>query len=219
MYRLIPSIPHNESIKNIIFDFGGVICDLDIKRTEKRFLEMGLKSFDTDYSISERDDLFRRLESGRLPVQEFRDSLKHFFSRPVTDNEIDEAWNALLLDIPEKRIHLLEEIRKDYRIFLLSNSNDIHYHKFLSDFTKNFGYQDFDKLFEKAYFSFQIHLQKPGREIFEYVLKTSGLNPSETLFIDDSIQHVEGAIKAGMRGYHLKIKEGEDITDLIRKIT
>jgi len=218
MVRLILRISNNKLIKNIIFDFGGVICDLDIKRTEKKFFEMGLKSFDTDYSVSERDDLFRKLESGRLPVQEFHDLLRHFFTRPVTDNEIDEAWNALLLEIPVKRVQLLEEIRKWYRIFILSNSNEIHYQKYLSDFRINFGYQDFDKLFEKSYFSFQIHLQKPGREVFEYVLKTSGLKPSETLFIDDSIQHVEGANKTGIIGYHLKTKEGEQITDLFESV-
>jgi len=216
MVRLIPSIPNFASIKNIIFDFGGVICDIDIKRTEKKFFEMGLIRFDTDYSSSERDDLFRRFESGRISAQEFRDSLKHFFNRPVTDKEIDDAWNALLLEIPRKRIQLLEVIRKNYRIFLLSNSNEIHYQKYLSDFRNNFGYQDFDQLFEKAYFSFQMHLQKPGREVFDYVLKISELKPSETLFIDDSIQHVEAANEAGIIGYHLKIKEGEEITDLIR---
>jgi len=214
MARLIPGIPQIKSIKNIIFDFGGVICDIDIKRTEKKFFEMGLKRFENGNAISKRDDLFRRLEKGGMPAQEFRNSLKRFFTRPVTDKEIDDAWNALLLDIPLERIRLLEDIRKTYRIFLLSNSNEIHYQKYLSDFRNNFGYQDFDRLFEKAYFSFNIHLQKPDVRIFEFVLNKSGLKAPETLFIDDSLQHIEGAENAGIIGYHLKIKEGEQITDL-----
>ena len=211
---LISSIPHHLSIKNIIFDFGGVICDLDISRTEKKFAEMGVKKFDRDHPITEMNDLIRRFEGGRVSIQEFHDGLKKFFTRPVQDNEIDEAWNALLLEIPEARIRLLEKIRKDYRIFLLSNSNAIHYNKYLSGFTDKFGYKNFDELFEKAFFSFQLQLQKPDREVFEYVLKAGGMNPYETLFIDDTLRHVEGANKTGINGYHLKIKEGQQITDL-----
>jgi len=214
MPKLIPSIPHHELIKNIIFDFGGVLCDLDVRRTEKKFVEMGLRKFDPEHSKSDMGDLFRQLEGGKLSIRQFHNALKTFFIRPVSDNEIDEAWNDLLLEIPEVRIRLLEKIRKDYRIFLLSNSNEIHYHKYLSDFTKKFGYKNFNDLFEKAFFSFQLHLQKPDREVFEYVLKAGEMTPSETLFIDDTIQHIEGANKTGITGYHLKIKEGEQVTDL-----
>jgi putative hydrolase of the HAD superfamily len=191
-----------------------VLCNLDIKRTEKRFFELGLKHFDSDYSVAERDDLFRKLERGDLTPGQFRDSLRKFFTRTVSDEEIDQAWNELLLDIPEERIRLLESIRNRYRIFLLSNSNEIHYIKFLSDFTSRYGYKDFGELFEKAWFSFRIHLQKPSKEIFEFVLSDARLLPEETLFIDDSIQHVTGASRTGILAYHLKIKEGEQVTDL-----
>jgi len=118
----------------------------------------------------------------------------------------------MLLDIPTERIRLLEAARKNYRIFLLSNSNEIHYHEYLEKFREKFGYDDFDDLFEKAYFSFRLKMQKPNREIFDYVVKNHGLDPGETLFIDDSAVHVEGARKALLNAYHLK--PGEEISGL-----
>jgi len=214
MHRLKSSIPYAAKIKNIFFDFGGVLCDLDISKTEKRFFELGLKNFDSGYSVTERDDLFRKLERGAISPQQFRDSLKKFFTRSVSDEEIDQSWNELLIGIPEERIRLLEKIRLNYRIFLLSNSNEIHYNKFLSDFKSRFGYNGFNDLFEKAYFSFQIQLQKPSKEIFEFVLNDSNLAADETMFIDDSVQHVHGAARAGIQGYHLNLEKGEQVTDL-----
>jgi len=216
MVYLSPRVPNSTTIKNIIFDFGGVICNIDVKLTEKRFREMGLKAFDPNYSVADSAGLFELIENGKITADEFRQQLKKYFSHPVTNEQLDEAWNALLLDIPEPRIRLLEKLQKNYRIFLLSNSNEIHYRKYLDDFRRKYGYHDFNALFEKAYFSFQIGLKKPGLEVFEFVLRNNQLTASETLFIDDSIQHVEGARKAGINAYHLKITEDEQILDLFQ---
>jgi glucose-1-phosphatase len=204
------------AIKNIIFDFGGVICNLDVKRTEKKIMELGIIRPEQRRSSAERDALFASIEDGSLSSQDFRDALKQYFEKPVTDTEIDEAWNALLLDIPEPRIRLLEKLRKHYRIFLLSNSNEIHYRKYLRDFREQYGYDDFDGLFEKAYFSFMIGLKKPDPAVFEYVLQDSGLVAGETLFIDDTLQHAQGAEKAGMYAYRLRLDQREQIMDLFQ---
>ncbi|MEI7500591.1 MAG: HAD family phosphatase [Bacteroidota bacterium] len=207
-------IPNSDSIINIIFDFGGVICNIDIKRTEKKFFELGLESGEDDYGATNFKGLFEALETGTIHPQEFRDRLRNFFLNPVTDEQLDDAWNALLLDIPEPRIRLLENLRKDFRIFLLSNSNEIHYLKFLENFRKQFGYSDFEALFEKTYFSFNLGFKKPSREIFIHVLQNAGLNPSETLFIDDTLMHVEGAQALGIHAHYLQINQGEQIIDL-----
>ncbi len=209
----IGSIP---SIKNLIFDFGGVICNLDIHQTEKKFRELGILHPKNEESLRERDALFEKIEDGSLSSQDFRTALRKYFNHFVSDAELDEAWNALLLDIPEPRIRFLEKLNKHYRIFLLSNSNEIHYLKFLDDFTRQYGYQDFNVLFEKAYFSFQIGLKKPNKEIFDYVLKDSRLNAAETLFIDDTLKHVQAAQKTGIHAYHLKPDQGEQIVDLFK---
>lgn len=199
-------------VRNIIFDFGGVICNIDISLTEKAFAEMGMKRFDTDYSVSEREDFFGRFETGEITPAQFRSALRPFFTGEVNDADIDVAWNALLLDMPEGRIALLKRLRKKYRLFLLSNTNPIHYRKYLSDLREIHGLEGFHDLFEKAWFSFRIGLRKPFREAFGFVLRDAGLRPEETLFIDDSVQHVEGARRAGILAYHLS--EGEDISGL-----
>jgi putative hydrolase of the HAD superfamily len=207
-------ITNQKSIKNIIFDFGNVICDIDVKRTEMKFINLGLKTFYPDYDVSKSKTLFEALETGSVTSREFRDELKKFFVQPVTDDQIDDAWNAMLFDIPEPRIRLLEKLRKHFRIFLLSNTNEIHYRKYLGNFKQQYGYPDLEALFEKIYLSYRIGLKKPSIEIFQYVLQDSGLNPSESLFIDDSLIHVEGARTAGIHAHHLQISQKEDILDL-----
>jgi putative hydrolase of the HAD superfamily len=206
--NLIPDV-----IENFIFDFGGVICNLDFKRTEQRFIGLGFQVSDPEYAVS-GSNIFDDLETGDISPQEFRDKLRRFFLNPVTDVQIDDAWNALLLDIPEPRIRLLEKLRKHKRIFLLSNSNVIHYQKYLENFRQHYGYPDFDALFEKAYFSFRLGCRKPSREIFTHVLDHARLNPAKTLFIDDTLMHVKAAQAAGIHAHHLKIDAGEQIMDL-----
>jgi len=200
------------SLKNIIFDFGGVICNIDISVTEKAFNKLGLRKFDNSYSVTERETFFSHFESGQITPAQFRETLRKYMAPGVTDAEIDRAWNALLLDLPESRIVLLQKLRKKYRLFLISNTNQIHYEHYLRDLQDRYGCRDFSDLFERVYFSHLIGLKKPSREVFDYVLSDAGILPGETLFIDDSIQHIEGARKSGLRVYHLK--NGEDITTL-----
>jgi glucose-1-phosphatase len=208
------SFINRNSIKNLIFDFGGVICNIDVKLTEQAFMDLGLKRFDTGRSISDSAGLFEDLETGAIAPQHFRDELRRYFESPITDEQLDAAWNALLLDVPEPRIRLIEALRKNYRIFLLSNSNEIHYLKYNDEFAKQFGYNGLEGLFETAWFSFRIGMKKPDPAIFNYVMDQAELIAAETLFIDDTLQHVEGARAVGMHACHLKIGEGEEITDL-----
>ena len=218
MKLLKNTVPGYDKIKNIIFDFGGVICDLDITRTEMKFREFGpVRSANTsaeENSSMRFDMLVEKFERGAISSEEFRRTIKNHYQVPPTDAAIDDTWNALLVDIPLQRIQLLEDIRNQYRIFLLSNSNEIHYQHYQKDFRKKTGFQDFDDLFERSYFSFQLHLSKPGKEIFEFVLKDSMLDPAQTLFIDDTLKHIQAARDLGINGYHLNIKNGEQLLDL-----
>ena len=220
MFHLISDIPNHSSIKNIIFDFGGVICDLDITRTEKKFKEFGPPKpvhSDQSYNLSiQFNILVEDLETGAISPQQFREVIRNHYAVPPSDQAIDEAWNAMLLNIPDKRIRLLEKLKSNFRIFLLSNSNQIHNDKYLRDFQQQTGYHDFNDLFEKAYFSYNIGLKKPGKEIYQFVLSDSRLNPIESLFIDDTLENVIGAEAAGINGYHLK--NGTEIDDLFLSV-
>ena len=202
------------TIRNIIFDFGGVICNIDVKLTEKAFQALGLPADGTGRNIAASSGLFGRLESGKITPEQFLDELRPHFPAGVTNDDLIQAWNALLLDIPDERIRLLESLRSNDRIFLLSNTNKIHHDCFGGEFTRLYGYKSFNDLFEKAYLSYQIGLKKPSPEIFRYVLENSHLQPEETLFIDDTSVHVEAARTLGIQAYRLAFERGEQITSL-----
>ncbi|HEY4797981.1 MAG TPA: HAD family phosphatase [Bacteroidia bacterium] len=200
------------SVKNIIFDFGGVILNIDNKLAEKSFERLGLKKFDQLYSQAAQKELFDELETGLISPDMFRKKIRNYISSDVSDLQIDNAWNSMLLDLPEERIELLEKLKPKYRLFLLSNTNEIHFAKFSAYMRNKFRRDLFSGLFEKAYLSFEVKMRKPNVAIFEHVLNQSGLKGDETLFIDDSFQHIEGAKKVGLRAVFLE--KGKTILDV-----
>jgi FMN phosphatase YigB (HAD superfamily) len=219
MFSLSSHIPHPTSIKNIILDFGGVICDLEIGRSVEAFKAFGPPKAEATGSREEQDRQFEKLvgtlETGMITPSQFREVIRNHYKVAPSDAAIDDAWNALLAGMPEPRIRLLEGIRNRYRIFLLSNSNEIHFRQFREELERQYGYPDFDALFEKAYFSYRLKLKKPDPAIFQHVVNENRLDPKETLFVDDTLVHVEAARKLGINGYHLP--EGEDLTILFVK--
>lgn len=186
-------------IRNIIFDLGGVIINLDMPATARAFRALGMTDFDLHYTQAKQSGLFDAFDKGKISPQDFRDGLKPHLPAHTTDAQIDEAWNAMLLDIPVKRLEELNELKKNYRLFLLSNTNEIHVTAFSAYMQRTFGFSDFSGYFENAYYSCRIGMRKPDKEIFDFVLTENKLLPSETLFIDDSVQHVEGARLSGIR--------------------
>jgi putative hydrolase of the HAD superfamily len=190
-------------IKNIIFDFGGVILDIDPQLTVDEFVRLGFSDLEKLNSTEFTEEILGKFERGILTPEVFRDKLRSFLSINITDQQIDDAWNALLYDIPGIRIDIIEQVKSNYQIFLLSNSNEIHYDLFVRDLQLRFGYDEFDQLFNKAYFSFDLHLLKPNPEIFEFVINQHDLDFKTTLFIDDNIRNIEAAQKVGLSTYHL----------------
>lgn len=201
-------------IKNIIFDLGGVLLNIDYNKTAQEFKKLGINNFEEIYSKAKQNHLFDKLEIGAITPEEFRNSLKQLISIDITDNQIDEAWNAMLLDFPYSRLELLKKVSKEFRIFLLSNTNEIHYEIYNKQLNEVYGIEKLENLFNKDFYSFKLGMRKPDDEIFEYVLNNQNLNPEETLFIDDSIQHIETAKKLGINTFHLT--EGIDITDIFK---
>jgi len=119
-------------------------------------------------------------------------------NRSLTDAEIDGAWNALLLGVPAGKHEILLQLKERYRTFLLSNNNAIHYKRCMESIQEHYGIADNSGFFEHAYYSHLMGMRKPNADIFEAVLAERGLVPEETLFIDDSPQHLKTAAALGM---------------------
>jgi len=198
-------------IKNIIFDLGGVIIDIDYNLAAAAFKKLGIVDFDNFYSKAKQSSLFDDFEKGLISNSDFRASLRQYLPESVTDHQIDEAWNAMLLGIPSHRVDFLQKVANKYRVFLLSNTNRIHIDAFTQYNDEKFGKGYFESIFEYCYFSSDIAMRKPDAEIFEFVLNENGLLKEDTIFIDDSIQHVEGALSTGLHAELLKVEAGETI--------
>lgn len=201
-------------IKNIIFDLGGVILDIDYNLTIQAFEALDLPNIKAQYSKMSQSDVFDKIETGAISPAEFRNMIRELSSKDLSDQEIDTAWNALIQHLPQGRIELLEQLKKDYRLFLLSNTNEIHYQDYTEVIKRENGIEGLEPLFEKTYLSHEMGLRKPDPKIFEVVLAENNLKPEETLFIDDSPQHIESAKTLGIKAYHL---DNEDIRDVFSK--
>jgi len=153
--------------------------------------------------LIEHEQLFKDYETGRVSDEGFRTGLRVLLAMEATDEEIDKAWNAMLLDLPVARIELLKRLGNQYRIFLLSNTNQIHVDAFNKILYDAVGYEDLCPLFEVGYYSHLINLRKPNTDIFEFVLKENGLEASETLFIDDNGANIAGADSVGIHTLHV----------------
>ena len=199
-------------IKQIIFDLVGVILNIDYHLTIKAFIDLGVEDFNRIYCQAKQINLFDNLDKGLIKPQQFRDELRKLTGILMSDDDIDEAWNAILLDFPEENIALLQEIKKHYRTFILSNTNEIHFPVYTKNLQEKFGINELSDLFEKEYYSHKLGLRKPDKKIFELVLSENNLNPAETLFIDDSEQNTEAASALGIQTY--LFKPGEKLSDL-----
>ena len=189
-----------EGVKNIIFDLGGVLTGLDGPRCISAFDAIGCEkvSYYVEHHLTK--DLFYDIEVGNMPTSGFCDEVRRLTGRNVSDEQVVWAWNQLLTGISERRLERLLQLRGKYRLFLLSNTNEMHWQLCKDDFFAYSGHR-VDDLFEQTFVSYEMHLSKPDKEIFSEVLRQAGILPSETLFIDDSKVNIEGAASLGIRGY------------------
>jgi len=191
-------------IKNIIFDLGGVIINLSVEKTYQAFSELSGKPLEEIKKIVHQNAFFNQYEEGMIEDADFRIHLRKVLNLNVNDSVLDHAWNAMLLDIPIERIHLLEELKNRFQLFLLSNTNNIHLQCFNSQVEQLTGFATIDQYFHHAYYSHLLKMRKPGVEIYEHVLHSSNLIPHETIFLDDNKDNLVGANKAGIKTFHVQ---------------
>ena len=189
--------------KNIIFDLGGVLLDINFQKSIDAFKNLGIENFEEMFSQFKADELFEKLETGELNETDFYSAIKKRTKLAITDTEIDNAWNALILHFRTGSLAFLEKLSQNYKLYLLSNTNSIHLRFFKTLFTKETGKPLLDAYFIKAWYSNEIGLRKPGTKIFEFVLQQENLKATETLFIDDTLSNIETAQKMGFRTHHL----------------
>ena len=202
-------------IKNIIFDLGGVILNIDYNLTANEFKKLGFDDYNNLFSKLSQQKIFDLLETGKITDDYFFASLKKLSNKTISNDDIIYAWNAMLLDFPKERIEVLKKLKPKYRTFLLSNTNQIHLDAYNKTLKKNFGINNLSSVLEKEYYSHIVGMRKPDIEIFKLVLTENNLIPNETLFIDDSPQHIEAANKLGIISYHLT--NNKTICDLFNK--
>ena len=202
-----------EKLKNIIFDLGGVLINLDFSKTTSAFLDLGFPHFEKMYSQFKVDQLFERLEKGLISDKDFYMVMLSVGHDALKAGHIRDAWNGLLLDFREESLKFLIKLKKDYNLFLLSNTNSIHLEAVNRILKQQTGYASLDFFFINCYYSHLMGLRKPAGEIYDFVLKDAGLKAAETLFIDDTPANIDAAQKKGFKT-HLLLP-GQKIEDLV----
>jgi putative hydrolase of the HAD superfamily len=191
-------------IRNIIFDYGNVIFTIDFNRAQQSFTALGVKDVEHFFSHKGHNSLFDQFEQGQISSSDFRDGIRKVTGiESLNDTEIDKAWNSLLIGVPEPNHDLLLKVKTKYRTFLLSNNNEIHYNWIINYLKTEHQLDSNAVFFEKDYYSHLMKMRKPNPEIFEFVMRENNLNPNETLFIDDSPQHLKTADMLGLKTHLL----------------
>ncbi len=192
-----------DAVKNIIFDLGGVLLNIDYNKTSDAFKKLGASDFDSFYSQQGANELFEALETGNITEADFYNTMQEHCWPNTTHEQIQIAWNAILLDFRKESLQFLSQLNHKYNLYLLSNTNSIHQVEFNKIFTRQTGRSNFDDLFSKSYYSHLIHKRKPYASTYTFVLEDAGINVDETLFIDDSKVNIEGAMEAGLKTHWL----------------
>ncbi|MFQ3576293.1 MAG: HAD family phosphatase [Cytophagales bacterium] len=191
-----------KNIKTIILDLGGVIIPINPELSFKSFAQKSGWELETVKTFFKKNLIFKTYENGDITTDEFLQLISHHLV--LSNDEIIDSWNKLLLEIPRSRIEFLSELRKNHQLLLISNTNELHINAINQQLQQR-ELPSLSQIFDKLYYSFEIKLSKPSKEIYEHVLKDLELKPDETVFIDDLKENVEGAEYAGINGLHLNL--------------
>lgn len=201
-------------IKNLLFDFGGVIVNINKNNAVRRFKEIGVNDIEDYLGEYCQQGIFLQLENGTIGREKFYDELRNHAGKYITDEDIDSAWMAFMDGIPEYKLQLLEELRGKYNLYLLSNTNPIIMEWADSKNLSPLG-KPLSAYFNKMFCSYQIGYTKPQKETFEAVIEGSGIDPKETLFLDDGQSNLDAAKEFGFKTY--LVDQNEDLRTVFNK--
>ena len=192
------------AVKNLIFDLGNVLYDIDFKKMNAAFASVGIEGIDQHFTLNKSHQLFLDLEMGFVNEQEFYEGVRALVNLPLTNEQIHFAWNALLVGFRKNSIDWIKQNNTKYNTFLYSNTNQIHHDYFIAEFENKVAAYPFVSLFNKPYYSHEMGMRKPDPASFIYLLENEGLVASETLFIDDNEPNIKAAASVGLKVLHLK---------------
>ena len=195
------------NIECIIFDLGGVVLNINPLNVRDKLLEYNINNIDTAYEKLNGNNIFNKFEVDDINPHEFRRNVKAAFNKSIPDQLVDKIWNALLLDFPAENIRIIKELKKSYRIFLLSNTNRIHHKAYIAQLPLEHDIY-FEDIFEKQFYSFDMKLRKPGTQIFEQAIKEANISAKKTLFIDDTKENIDAAKLTGLNTILIKQNAG-----------
>ena len=192
-----------KNIDTIIFDIGNVLIDIDYEVMVAEFAKIASVDFHQIVTYTHQDRVFDQYERGQISSAQFRDTLRKYLKPGVTDEEIDTAWNSILIHYPAEKFELLKKLRNQYQILALSNINELHVAAIDAMVQDQFGAEDMSSYFDHAFYSHEMGTRKPEKEIYQMVLDRKSLEPSRTLFIDDKLENVSAAAALGIKVHHL----------------
>lgn len=196
-------------IKNIIFDLGGVILDIDYSAPIREFAKLNMHNLESIYSIAQPDPMYSLYETGKISTEEFMNYLQSKSPEGTSLSDILHAWNSILVGLPPHRIEILKQLKQHYRLFLLSNINELHIKGFEAIYRKHFPESSIYDVMDDVYYSCIIGKRKPDPASFLHIVHEHDLELKETLFIDDSADNVAGALQVGLQARRVIPKQGE----------
>lgn len=189
-------------IKTIIFDLGNVIIDVDANRTQAALSQLGVERSEDVFTLTQQNALCDRFERGEITRHEFLSGLATFAQAGVGLNALQSAWEAMILEATPNRLQTIAALRKKYQVFLLSNTNEIHYDTVSQHLREHHAVDQLESLFDRTYLSYQVGHRKPTEAIYQHVLHDANLTPVETLFIDDLPANLSIPQQLGIQTWH-----------------
>lgn len=203
-------------IRNLILDMGGVILDVDYRKIFSEFVKYDCNDMQSFFTQQTQIPLVDDFEKGLITPAMFRNKVRKLIGKDLENDVLDNIWNSMVLGVRKEDVDLIKTLRKKYdKIFLFSNTNEIHVEYVKNMFFESMGYDIFEILFDKVYFSNEIHLRKPDKESFEFVVKDAGVDKETTMFIDDTAKNILGAEKVGLKTYLLD--NNQTLTQIFNK--
>lgn len=210
-------MPNYQDITTLVFDLGGVIVDLDWDRCVNNFREIGVSEMDSLISTTLQKGFILEYERGEISSDDFRAEVRKYTTDRVSDKEINHAWTSLLVHAPEEKLQLLLDLKKKYRIFMLSNTNELSFNFCKDSFFSKNGHQ-IEDYFDKCYLSYEMGMNKPDADIFEALLNDAGLKAEECLFLDDGIHNIKTASELNFKTEYIEPYSDPKDWEFLKKI-